>query len=130
VATKLIQNARPILKHLGMTIKDATTVYEDSQPTIDIVQANHLTTRVKHIAVPIAYIHEQYVLLTVKPEKLLGRLQPADMGTKALPGPQVDRHFEYASGARFYPPAGSEHYKLMELHLYDVQYRSEAPSKD
>jgi len=130
VATKLVQNIRPILKHLGIKITAATKIYEDSQPTIDIVRANHLTTRVKHIAVPIAYIHEQYVLLTVDPQKIDGKLQPADIGTKALPGPQVDNHFDYMRGARFLPPPGTEHYKLLDLHLQDVQYRPEGISKD
>ena len=130
VATKMIQNARPVLKQMGVKITAPTKIYEDSQPTIDIVKANHLTTRVKHIAVPIAYIHEQYVLLTVDPEKIKGIIQPADVGTKTLPGPQVDAHFGYIRGERFYPPSDSEHYKLLEMHLHDLPYRPEGTSKD
>ena len=36
-----------------------TPIYEDSQPCIDVLDAKTVTSRVKHIAVPIHFIHDQ-----------------------------------------------------------------------
>ena len=55
---------------------DPTTIYEDIQPTSDIIKANYITSRVKHIAVPIHYVHEQYIILTIDLGKLKTTIQP------------------------------------------------------
>ena len=48
--------------NLGLQVSSATTpIYKDSQPTIDIRKVNYFTSRVKHISIPIDYIHEKYV---------------------------------------------------------------------
>ena len=66
LATKMVQYLLPILQNLGLQVSDAPTpIYEDNQPTIDTIKTNHPTSRVKHIFVPIHYVHEQYVLLTI-----------------------------------------------------------------
>ena len=57
-------------------------MYENIQPTIDIIKANHLTSRVNHIYVPIDYFHEKYVLLTIDTVKLKLNIHPANIGTK------------------------------------------------
>ena len=69
----MVQWIQLILKNLGFQVSDAPIpIYEDSQPNIDIIKENHLTRRVKHINVPINYVHEKYVywiliLLSLKP---------------------------------------------------------------
>ena len=45
-------------------------IYEYSQPKIDIIKSNHLTSWVNNIDVYIHYSHGQYDLLTVYPDKL------------------------------------------------------------
>ena len=94
-------------------------VYEDSEPCIDILDANEVTSRVKHVAVPIHFIHDQirtHGRFVVR--KISTRLNPADSGTKPNPSPAHFRHYDYSCGVRFYPPQGSDHYKLLQLDLF------------
>ena len=54
----MVQWIRPILQNLGFQVSDAPTpIYEDIQPTIDIIKSNDLAIRFKHIFVPIQYVH-------------------------------------------------------------------------
>ena len=58
-------------KQIIFQVYDAPTpIYEYTQPTIDNINANNLTSRVKKIAFPIHYVHDNYVLLIVYPVKL------------------------------------------------------------
>ena len=102
---------------LGLPLKDLrpTPIFEDSQPCIDICEAKTVTSRVKHIAVPIHFIHEKINDGRFKMYKIGTNLNPSDSGTKPSPAPTHFRHFDYTIGVRFYPPADTEHYKLLQL---------------
>ena len=95
-------------------------IMEDSQPCIDALKANTVTNRVKHIAVPIHFIHQQIANGKVDFKKIGTHLNMADSGTKPNPSPTHFRQFDQAIGVRFYPPADSEHYKLLELDKFVV----------
>ena len=89
----MVQWIQPILQNLGFQVSnDPNTTYEDSQHTIDIIKANHLTRRIKHIYVPISYVRDQYFLLNIDPVKLKTIIFPEDIGTK---DPQA--HFSSAT---------------------------------
>lgn len=109
-----IQN---VAQFIGIPLDDLrpTQIFEDSQPCIDICEANQVTSRVKHIAVPIHFIHEFIHRNRFKMVKIGTHLNVADSGTKPNPSPTHFRHFDYACGVRFYPPHGSEHFKLLAL---------------
>ena len=94
----------------------ATPGYEDNQPTIDVIKAGKVTSRVKHIAVPVAYLNEKYDQYVAEPQYINTKIQPADMGTKPVSGPLLHDHFWNIRGATFYPPITSKHYALLELH--------------
>ena len=93
-------------------------IYADSQPMIDALNANTVTTRVKHIAVPIHFIHQQIKTARITLRKIGTHLNLSDSGTKPNPSPTHFRHFDQAIGVRFYPPSDSEHYKLLDLHKF------------
>ena len=96
----MVQWLQPILKNLGFQVSDAPTpIYEDSQPTIVIIKANHLIIRVKQVSVPICYIHEKYVPITIDTVKLKTNIQPEDIGTKISTGPLLECHYSYIHGA-------------------------------
>ena len=62
----MVQWLRLVLQNIGFQVLDAPTpIYEWSQPKIDIIKSNHLTSIVKHISVPIHYFREKYVLITI-----------------------------------------------------------------
>ena len=90
-------------------------VFIDSQPCIDILEANTVTTRVKHIAVPIHYIHHLIYQRRLKIHKIGTHLNLADSGTKPNPSPVLFRHHDHINGKRFYPPPRSDHYEALDL---------------
>ena len=74
---------KPILQNLGFQVSDASTpIYEDRQPTMDIIKANHLTPKLKNISVPIHCVHGKYILPTIDLVKLKITIQQEDIGTK------------------------------------------------
>ena len=59
--------------------------------------------QVKHIAVPISYIHEQFYLHKTSPDNISTYVQPAYMGTKPFSGPVLEHNFSYTRGVCLYP---------------------------
>ena len=92
-----------------------TPIYEDSQPCIDILEANTVTTRVKHIATPIHFIHSEIGKGKFIMRKIDTSINLADSGTKPTSSPVHFRQFNHTIGVRFYPPTSSEHGKLLQL---------------
>jgi hypothetical protein len=70
---------------------------------MDILAANQVTSRVKHIAVPIAYCHEHIRLMQVKPGKVHTLLQVSDIRNKPNASTLHHRHRNTQCGKRFYP---------------------------
>lgn len=96
------------------------TIYQDSQPCIEVVESNAMSSRVKHIAVPVLYVHEQIAHDKIRMEYIKTAIQPADPGTKPTSAPVMFRAFDYLIGVRHYPPADSEHAKLMDLPSFNA----------
>ena len=58
LAKEKVQWLRPILQNLGFQVSNyQNTIYDYSQPTIDIIRVNHITSRFKNISVPINDVH-------------------------------------------------------------------------
>ena len=114
-ATKMNSYLRDLCTYLRLDQSKPTTIYEDSQPCIDIIASNSITSRVKHMAVTVGYIHQEIELGKAVPEKIKTTLNIADLGTKPLAAPSHHRHFEFARGVRYYPPPLSNHATLMDL---------------
>ena len=55
-------------------------------------------------------------------EYLPTKMMMADVGTKALPGPQITRFSEWAIGKRFYPNNAHPQYEQMKLDWYHLTY--------
>ena len=106
---------RPILEYLRIPLHEPTVIWEDNQPAIDNMTANQITSRVKHMAVPIAMINEDIQKGLCVPKKISGILNPSDIGTKPLPASALHRHWRFGCGHRFYPSAQSEHGILMQV---------------
>ena len=95
------------------------TIYQDSQPCIEIVESNTISSRVKHVAIPVLFTHENIVREVIQMEYIKTTLQPADPGTKPQSAPVLFRAYDYLTGVRFYPPITSEHAKLMDLPTFN-----------
>ena len=81
--TKMVQWLRPIPQNTIFTVfKNSKPLYNDSQPTIDIIKNKHLTIRVKHIVVSIHYVNKQYVLLNINYVNMNNTIQKDGIRTK------------------------------------------------
>ena len=110
-----------ILKPMGLDMTEPTVIYKDNQPCIDIIIAGHITKLVKHIAIPVGMIKEEINRGHNIPIKIPGLLNPPDNGTKPNPSSTFHRLVRFCRGQRFYPPPGTEHYKLLQLHLLNYK---------
>jgi len=97
------------------TAGEPIKVYEDSQPCIDVVSSNSISSRVKHLAVQVAFAYEKVSMGVTSPEYIHTSLQPADAGTKPQSAPVLERAFNYLIGVRHYPPLTSNHAKALDL---------------
>jgi hypothetical protein len=94
---------------------EAIKVYEDSQPCIDVVSSNSISSRVKHLAVQVNFAYEKISMGVTSPEYIHTSLQPADAGTKPQSAPVLERAFNYLIGVRHYPPLTSSHARALDL---------------
>ena len=85
IASKLVTVARPVQPFIGNLSPGPTPICEDSKPTIAIIQSSNIMPRARHNGSCYAYSHEQYMNETSEPIYISTSLQPADVGTKALP---------------------------------------------
>ena len=69
---------------LNLPFKKAIIIWEDNQPLIDILKAGHITGLAKHMAVTIAICHREIKLSRCEQKKILGIINPSDLGTKPL----------------------------------------------
>ena len=70
--SKRIKKHRSLMQQIGMSIKDpspilsalennynsATPIFEDNKGTRDLIDANKVTSNLKHIDLPLKYVHE------------------------------------------------------------------------
>ena len=116
-AVQINKYLRMVDDFMRMGNQGPTVIYEDNAPAIAIMEAGHITGRVKHIAVPTQMIYEDIKLGNNKPKKIDGRLNTADIGTKPLPSSTLHRLMRQGRGQRFYPSPNTEHGKLMQVEL-------------
>ena len=130
LATKMVQWLWPILQKFELQVSNAPTpIYEDSQPTIDIITSKHLKDRAKQNAVPFHYFHGQYDLLTIYLIKLKTTIQLSDIGGKSFTGPLLNLWYSYICGAHCYLPLDKDNYHRLALDTLSTSYHPTASYK-
>ena len=112
---------RQLFSFNGYPFPGPSKSFTDNAAVHAIIESQRMTPRCKHIDVPISFLHQEhnqsYHIVLIRTMVML-----ADMGTKANT-PKYHKDFKYwASGARFLPPKDSEHWKLLHMHLYEMNY--------
>ena len=110
---KKVLTFRNFLQHLGLPEQDPTTIFEDNQGTTDIVNAGRLTPRVKHIDIPLCFLHEHHQKGAFVIQQCSTHLMLADGLNKALAGPTIKRHASIYVGKRFYPKENTVHLQAL-----------------
>ena len=117
---KKTEIARRWMASMGRPIRDPTPIFEDNQATITQVMKDRLTPNIKHVDVPITYLHELYLNGIFFAPYVDSSRNCADLNTKPHGGTQLLQKVLWLVGARFYPPHGTEHNKLLELEKYNI----------
>ena len=125
VAARAVVQMRPIQNFLGSKVEGPVPIYEDSEPTIKVVNSTNPTSRIRHIATYASYSHEQQAVGNSTPIYIPTSLQLADIGTKNLGRIQRTRLFTNMIGFKHYPPKDSDHYKSLQLDDYHKAFRQD-----
>ena len=67
----------------------------DNQATIELIKTNKITSRSRHLDIPIAFAHDQFILVYYTIEHILTKLNTADLSIKATTGPFYQRHWKF-----------------------------------
>ena len=94
--------------------------WEDSISCIYVVEYKRVTTRVKHIDIPVCFIQEQFDKGIHIKEYDKSSVISADMCTKPWSGTIISRSTIYMTGFILYITSEKEHYQLMILHDFVV----------
>ena len=82
---------------------DALKVHwEDNTSCIFVVEAKRVTTRPKHMDIPVCFIQEQFDRSLFIPEYENSSVMTEDMCTKPCSGPIISRITKWMTGFRFY----------------------------
>ena len=112
---------RRLLEFMGFPSKLPTPLYVDNSAVAAIIDTNRLTPRCRHLDIPIGFLHQEkgksFEQFHIRTQQML-----ADFGTKPLVS-VLHRRFKYwLTGAMFLPPVGSEHYNLLQMQYYEVNF--------
>lgn len=115
-ALRHIITLRNFFCHLGFPISVPTPMFEDNKGTHDLIQAGRRAPQVKHIDIPLCYLHEKHKNGEFVVVECSTHLMIADGLNKALSGPTIKHHPNICTGRRFLPPRDSEHYKILIMY--------------
>ena len=106
-----LKNATPIISNFADIFNSPTPIFEDNKGTRDMLDAQQTTSNLRHMDVPLKFVHEQHensviYCLPCKSEHMF-----ADTMTKQETGPKHIQARNWYVGKKFYPPVNSNHYK-------------------
>lgn len=112
---------RAQLEFMGLPCPLPTKLFMDNAAVDAVIDANRITPRVRHVDIPIAFLHEHnnktYTKQLIRTHEML-----ADLGTKPLVTILHKRFKYWATGARFLPPKDSEHWNMLMMEHYEKSF--------
>lgn len=114
-------NIRKRYADFGERSNGPIPIAKDNQATITEVLKDRLTASVRHLDVLITYLHEQKLRRAFTPVYTSTKNILADFGTKPLGGDALKAPLHQIIGVHFYPPSSSNHYKLLQLDIYNIR---------
>ena len=107
---------RLFFMHLGYPIASPTPLFEDNKGTHDLINSGRMTPRLKHIDVPLCYLHEKHRSGEFEVIECSTHLMLADGLNKSLSGNTLHHHSNIYTGRKYLPPKDSEHYRALTDH--------------
>ena len=85
-------------------------MHEDNAAVVTSITANKITPRLRHIDLPLAYLHYEHTKEVFQAVQTPSRIQIANMGTKPESGPSLLRSASIAMGHTHIKDLSPEHY--------------------
>ena len=108
-----LRGATPMMANFETNLNNPTPIFEDNKGTRDMLNAEQITTNLKHIDVPLRYVHEQHEYSAITCLPCGSKNMFADTMTKQETGTKHIHARDWYVGKQFYPPVNSEHYKIL-----------------
>ena len=103
---KAVKKIKAIQRHmeaLELHTGSTSVHWEYNTSYISAVESKIVTTRVKHIYIPVCFLQWQFDNDIFVPKYDKSRFMPADMLTKPFAGPIIIRSTKWMTGFRLYP---------------------------
>ena len=108
-----LPHSSPILPSFKLNYNLPTPIFEDNKGTRDMLAARKVTSNLKHIDIPLTYLHSLHASSVISTAKATSSTMLANFTTKQETGPQHIRSTKRITGREFYPPITSEHFKTL-----------------
>jgi len=116
---RYLEPIRTLFAFSGHPLAKPSDLYTDNSAVQAVVESERMTTRCRHLDIPIAFLHESKGIL-FEPTQIRTQIMLADMGTKPNT-PSTLRLFKYwSTGAPNLPQKGHKHYDLLQMQYYEI----------
>ena len=100
-------------RSFGYSIGTPSKIYEDNRAKIKILLLDIVTHQAIPLGVIITALHELHPQKTFEMVDTRSNMRLADLNSKPHGEKRLRDLIDHVIGDRFYPPIGSEHYKLL-----------------
>jgi len=108
---------------IGKSFVSPCTIFEDNQGTIKLICTQRLTDTIRHHAVKLAWLNENFLQGSFAVAYSKSTLMLVDCSTKPVNGSQLFQQISFAIGVRFYPSRNQQHYIDLDLDNFSWLYR-------
>ena len=106
----LLPKESPIAPSFRLNYDLPTPIFEDNKGTRDMIEAGRVTSNLKHLDLPVTYLHILHESATIKTAEATSKTMVANFLTKQETGPIHLRSTKWVTGRQNYPPINSPHY--------------------
>jgi len=105
--------ASPVLPSFALNYELPSPIFEDNKGTRDMLAAGNVTSNLKHVDIPLMYLHSLHESSTITTSRVGTSTMVANFLTKQETDPQHMKSTKWITGRQYYPPRNSDHYKLL-----------------
>ena len=110
---QLLVDPTPMFTCFKTGHEQPTPIFEDNKGTHDMFKSGRVTTKLKHLDIPLEFMHEIHSRGSLQCKPCSTHVQWGDPFTKQTSGPVHLQYRTWYTGKRFHPPVGTAHYKAL-----------------
>jgi len=108
-----LPHASPVLPSFRLNYEMPSPIFEDNKGTRDMLAAGKVTSNLKHVDIPLTYLHSLHESATICTSRANSATMVANFLTKQETGPQHVKSTKWITGRQYYPPRASNHFKTL-----------------